>query len=165
MAKIEPDSAQTCRLLEAVSRGDPSALGQLLVRYRPDMQAFVDCHLDPRLRVRVDGSDVVQEAQIEVVRRMDDFLKRRPMPFHLWVRRTAYERLLNLRRDHRKRARRSVDRCVPGRVIQSRAGSFTISECRWVCAARGRPQAIRFARFECRAWFPALTILARRLQR
>ncbi len=112
MANIEPDSAQTCRLLEAVSRGDPSALGELLVRYRPDMQAFVDCHLDPRLRVRVDGSDVVQEAQIEVVRRMKDFLKRRPMPFHLWVRRTAYERLLNLRRDHRKRARRSVDREV-----------------------------------------------------
>jgi hypothetical protein len=25
---------------------------------------------------------------------MDDFLRRRPMPFHLWVRKTAYERLL-----------------------------------------------------------------------
>lgn len=98
--------------LDAVGRGDQSALGQLLVRYRPDMQALVDCHLDPRLRTRVDGSDVVQEAQMEVVRRMDDFLKRRPMPFHLWVRRTAYERLLNLRRDHRRRARRSVDREV-----------------------------------------------------
>jgi RNA polymerase sigma-70 factor (ECF subfamily) len=34
------------------------------------------------------------------------------MPFHLWARKTAYERLLNLRRDHRKRARRSVDREV-----------------------------------------------------
>src|SRR5687768_4608757 len=31
------------------------------------------------------------------------------MPFHLWVRKTAYERLLDLRRHHR-RARRSVQR-------------------------------------------------------
>jgi RNA polymerase sigma-70 factor (ECF subfamily) len=40
---------------------------------------------------------------------MDDFLKRRPMPFHLWARRTAHARLLDLRRHHR-RARRSVER-------------------------------------------------------
>jgi RNA polymerase sigma-70 factor (ECF subfamily) len=113
MPEVEPDSAQTCRLLEQAGRGDRSALGQLLVRHRPDLQAFVDWHLDPRLRARVDPSDVVQDAQMEVVRRMDDYLRRRPMPFHLWVRRTAYERLLNLRRDHRRRARRSVDREVP----------------------------------------------------
>jgi RNA polymerase sigma-70 factor (ECF subfamily) len=34
------------------------------------------------------------------------------MPFHVWARKTTYERLLNLRRDHRHRARRSVDREV-----------------------------------------------------
>jgi DNA-directed RNA polymerase specialized sigma24 family protein len=97
------------RLLEEVCRGDLEALGQLLDRYRPDLQAFVDCHLNPAIRARVDPSDVVQEAQMEVARRMGDYLKRRPMPFHLWVRRTAYERLLNLRRDHR-RARRHTGR-------------------------------------------------------
>ena len=26
---------------------------------------------------------------------MDDFLSRRPMPFHLWIRKAAYERLLS----------------------------------------------------------------------
>jgi RNA polymerase sigma-70 factor (ECF subfamily) len=50
-----------------------------------------------------------QEAQLEVVRRIDDFLARRPMPFHLWVRKTAYERLLELHKHHR-RARRAVAR-------------------------------------------------------
>ena len=81
----------------------------LLERHRPDVLGFVRLHFDPRLRSRVDPSDVVQEAQLEMARRMDDFLRRRPMPFRLWVRKTAYERMLNLRRDHR-RARRSVDR-------------------------------------------------------
>src|SRR5262249_54174108 len=61
---------------------------------------------------RLDPSDVVQETQLEVVRRLHDFLERRPMPFHLWVRKTAYERLLNLRRDHVEAARRAVGREV-----------------------------------------------------
>jgi RNA polymerase sigma-70 factor (ECF subfamily) len=109
MQAVKPDSAQTCGLLERVGRGDRQALEALLTRYQSDLRAFVEIRLDPRLAARIDPSDVVQEAQLEVVRRMDDFLRRRPMPFHLWVRRTAYERLLDLRRHHR-RARRSVDR-------------------------------------------------------
>ena len=44
---------------------------------------------------------------------MDDFLAQRPMPFRLWMRKKAYERLLNLRRDHLLREKRSVRREVP----------------------------------------------------
>jgi RNA polymerase sigma-70 factor (ECF subfamily) len=111
MAGVKPDSAETCDLLDRVRQRDGQALERLLVRYRPDLRAFIDLRLDPRLRRRVDPSDVVQETQLEAVRRMDDFLKRRPMPFHLWIRKTAYERLLNLRRDHH-RARRAPEREV-----------------------------------------------------
>jgi RNA polymerase sigma-70 factor (ECF subfamily) len=113
MADVRPDSAQTCALLEQVHLGSPRALDGLLGRCRSDLHAFIDFHLDPQIRQRVDPSDVVQETQLEVVRRMDDYLERRPMPFHLWVRKTAYQRMLQLRRDHRQRARRSVDREVP----------------------------------------------------
>ena len=110
MPEVKADSARTVGLLDQIAAGEPQALHQLLTRFQPDLLAFVDCYLDPKLRARFSGSDVVQEAQLEVVRRMEDFLKRRPMPFHLWVRKTAYQRLLNLKRDHRRRARRSVDR-------------------------------------------------------
>lgn len=112
MPKRNTDSAQTSALLERIIKGDRQALEQLLARGRPQLRDFVDYHLDPRLRARLDPSDVVQEVQLEVVRRMDDYLQRRPMPFHLWMRKTAYERLLNLRRDH-QRARRAIDREVP----------------------------------------------------
>jgi RNA polymerase sigma-70 factor, ECF subfamily len=111
MAQAPADSAHTSDLLEQVGRGDPHALGLLLARHRPALESFVACHLDPRLRARLDPSDVVQETQMEAIKRMDDFLSRRPMPFALWLRKTAYERLLNLRRDHR-RGRRSVEREV-----------------------------------------------------
>jgi len=106
---IKPDSAETLRLLEQAGQGDAAAVEALLRRHRPDVLDFVRLHFDPRLRPRVDPLDVVQEAQLEMARRMKDFLRRRPMPFRLWARKTAYERMLNLRRDHR-RARRSVSR-------------------------------------------------------
>jgi RNA polymerase sigma-70 factor (ECF subfamily) len=109
MPELKPDSAQTCILLESVTRGDRQALEELLARHRPNLRAFVEVRLDARLATRLDPSDVVQEAQLEVARRMDDFLRRRPMPFHVWIRKTAYERLLDLRRHHH-RARRSVER-------------------------------------------------------
>jgi RNA polymerase sigma-70 factor (ECF subfamily) len=110
MTDVKPDSAQTCGLLGQLAQGHRQALGDLLQRYRRRLHAFVEARLDPRVRARVDPSDVVQEVQLEVAQRMGDFLDRRPMPFHLWVRKTAYERLLKARRDHRQRARRSVDR-------------------------------------------------------
>ncbi len=117
MPEVKADSAATCALLERLRHGDSAALDELLARSRPALRDFVEFHLDPRLRARVDPSDVVQETQLELVRRMDDFLRKRPMPFRLWMRRKAYERLLNLRRDHLTRQRRSVLReaAVPDR--------------------------------------------------
>jgi RNA polymerase sigma-70 factor (ECF subfamily) len=110
MPAIEPDSAETSSLLERIGQGDSQALESLLERQRDRMQRFVELRMDRRLRARLDPSDVVQEAQMEITRRMEDFLRRRPMPFHVWARKTVYERLLNLQRDHLRRHKRSVQR-------------------------------------------------------
>jgi RNA polymerase sigma-70 factor (ECF subfamily) len=112
MPEIRQDSTQTRALLDRVGQHDPRALGELLDRHRGELRDFVDFHLDPRLRARLDPSDVVQETQAELARRIDDYLANRPMPFRLWLRKKAYERLLNLRRDHVTRAKRSVRREV-----------------------------------------------------
>jgi RNA polymerase sigma-70 factor (ECF subfamily) len=112
MSAVQPDSAETCDLLERVGAGEARALDRLLRRHRRELRAFVEVHLDPRLRARVDPSDVVQDTQLEAVRRMDDYLRRRPMPFRLWIRKQAFERMLRLRRDHLERGRRSVKREV-----------------------------------------------------
>jgi RNA polymerase sigma-70 factor, ECF subfamily len=112
MPEVKPDSAQTSALLQRVGQGDAQALERLLKRHRPQLHDFIELHLDRRLRTRLDPSDVVQETQLEMVRRMDDYLHKRPIPFHLWQRKKAYERMFNLRRDHLGRARRSVNREV-----------------------------------------------------
>ena len=112
MPSAESDSQETEVLLEQAAAGDSLARERLLQRHRPRLREFVEVHLDPALRARLDASDVVQEAQLEVARRLPDFLRRRPMPFRLWLRTTAYERLLMLRRRHRGAARRAVSREV-----------------------------------------------------
>jgi RNA polymerase sigma-70 factor (ECF subfamily) len=106
---MRPDSEQTRGLVDLVRRGDKQALAQLLVRYRPEVHAYVDARLDPRVRARESASDVVQMTLTEVARRMDDYLRREPMPFHVWVRRTAHDRLDKAHRFHRQK-KRSVDR-------------------------------------------------------
>lgn len=112
MAPIDPDSRETQALLAQAVGGDPQACERLFERHRPRLHDFVDTHLDPQLRARLDASDVVQDALLEMARRLPDFLQRRPMPFRLWLCKTAYERLLMLRRRHVGAARRSVRREV-----------------------------------------------------
>jgi RNA polymerase sigma-70 factor (ECF subfamily) len=110
MTEPDADSEETGRLLDEVRSGDQSAFDRLLARHRPALRRFIDFRFDPRVRARVDPSDVVQETELEAYRRVDDFLRRRPMPFPAWLRKTAYERLLKLRRYHVEAARRSVGR-------------------------------------------------------
>jgi RNA polymerase sigma-70 factor (ECF subfamily) len=112
MAEPEPDSFETERMLQQLGTGNEQAFDQLFGKHRSALRRFVALRLDPRLRPRVDPSDVVQETQLEAFRRLPDYLERRPMPFRLWLRKTAYERLLKTHRHHAETARRSVAREV-----------------------------------------------------
>jgi RNA polymerase sigma-70 factor (ECF subfamily) len=113
MEEVQPDSSQTQRLLEKVQGGDRQAFDQLFVLHRTYLRQIVELRLDPRLRARVDPSDVVQEAHLEAFRRLRTYLQERPMPFRLWLRQIAYDRTLKARRHHLGAARRAVGREVP----------------------------------------------------
>jgi RNA polymerase sigma-70 factor (ECF subfamily) len=106
------DSAETRRLLDQVRTGDRHAFEQLLAQHRAYLRQFVELRLDLKLRPRVDPSDIVQEAQIEALRRLQGYLDQAPMPFRLWLRQLAHDRLLMMRRRHVKAARRTVDQEV-----------------------------------------------------
>jgi RNA polymerase sigma-70 factor (ECF subfamily) len=106
------DSAETHGLLELARAGDRAAFDRLFALHRPYLCQVVALRLDHRLRARVDPSDVVQEAQMEAYRRLPDYCARRPMAFRLWLRKTACERLLMLRRFHLGAGRRAAGREV-----------------------------------------------------
>lgn len=106
------DSDQTGELLDQAAGERPEAVEQLLARHRPWLRQLVALRLDRRVRGRIDPSDVVQEAQMEASRRLQEYLRDRPMPFRLWLRQIAYDRLVMLHRQHVGAARRSVAREV-----------------------------------------------------
>lgn len=113
MDLLAQDLGETERLLDRARAGDRQAVESLLGGHRPYLQRFVALRLDVKLRSRVDASDVVQEAQIEALRRLDDYLEQPALPFRLWLRQIAYDRLLMLRRHHVEAARRTVERDRP----------------------------------------------------
>ena len=90
--------------------GEKSAFDRLFTLCEGQLRRFVDLRLDPKLRPRVDPSDVVQEAHLEAVRRLDDFLENPALPFKLWLRQITLDRLLMMRRRHVGAARRSLAR-------------------------------------------------------
>jgi RNA polymerase sigma-70 factor (ECF subfamily) len=69
--------------------------------------------LDKKIQRRVDVSDVVQEVFIQASRRLKEYLRNPTMPFHLWLRHIAKDRIIDAHRRHRRSARRSVDRERP----------------------------------------------------
>jgi RNA polymerase sigma-70 factor (ECF subfamily) len=52
----------------------------------------------------------VQDVLIEAHRRLKSYLDNPGMPFHLWIRQIAQDRLIDAHRRHRVSAKRSVDR-------------------------------------------------------
>ena len=113
MEEVQPDSSHTEKLLEQVQGGDRHAFDQLFASHRAYLRQIVELRLDPRLRARVDPSDVVQEAHLEAFRRLSAYLRQRPMPFRLWLRQIAYDRTLKARRRHLGAARRAVTSELP----------------------------------------------------
>jgi RNA polymerase sigma-70 factor (ECF subfamily) len=99
-------------LMKRAGRGDAAARQQLLELHRDRLRRMVAVRLDRRLAARIDPSDVVQETLAGAVRGLSDYLRHRPMPFYPWLRRLAWERLVELQRRHIA-ARRSVAREAP----------------------------------------------------
>jgi RNA polymerase sigma-70 factor (ECF subfamily) len=101
---------RTPELLERAAHGDDSARHELLELYRDYLRRMVAARLDRRLAPRVDPSDVVQEALADAARRMDEFLRTRPLSFSGWLRQIAVERLIDTHRRHVLSQRRSITR-------------------------------------------------------
>jgi RNA polymerase sigma-70 factor (ECF subfamily) len=110
---VWPDADQTAELLAGAQAGDQSAVNQLLDRHRSAVHRMIGLRLDQKIQRRVDVSDVVQEVFIEASRRLPEYLRNPAMPFHLWLRHIAQDRIIDAHRRHRGSAKRSVDRERP----------------------------------------------------
>jgi RNA polymerase sigma-70 factor (ECF subfamily) len=94
------ESNESIELRRRAERGDESALLELFARHRDRLKRMVKLRLDRRLQGRLDASDVLQEACIDVARRAREYLSSPSMPVFLWLRWITGQKLLVLHRRH-----------------------------------------------------------------
>jgi RNA polymerase sigma-70 factor (ECF subfamily) len=86
--------------IEQLRAGDRQALAALFERYRDRLRRMVELRLDQRLRARLDASDVVQDAYLDVARDLDAYLSDPKLPPLLWLRLHVGRRMATLHRQH-----------------------------------------------------------------
>lgn len=105
-----PEQNVTQELLLLAKGGDRTAINRLLERHRASLRRMVQLRLDKKIASRVDASDIVQDVLLEANDRLPSYLGEAKLPFHLWLRQLAHDRMIEMHRRHRGAKRRSLDR-------------------------------------------------------
>ena len=106
------DSIDSEDLLRRAAAGDETALAALWERHRARLRQMVRLRLDRRLQGRVDPSDVLQDAYLDLAAGLPDYARERPMPTYLWLRLVTGQRLAQVHRQHLGAAMRDAGREV-----------------------------------------------------
>jgi RNA polymerase sigma-70 factor (ECF subfamily) len=107
----DDDECQDDDLICRAAGGDARALAELWGHHRR-LRRMVALRLDRRLQGRVDPSDVLQEAYLDLSDRLPDYARDRPMPPFLWMRLVAGQRLMQAHRHYLGTAMRDAGREV-----------------------------------------------------
>jgi RNA polymerase sigma-70 factor (ECF subfamily) len=94
------NSSETDRLLHQAADGDEQSWSALLGRHAERLRRMVAFRLDQRLQGRIDASDVLQETYLEAWKCLAGYLQDPAMPFFLWLRGIAGNKLRELHRHH-----------------------------------------------------------------
>src|SRR5262245_14565857 len=97
---IASDSDETDDLLQRAAEGAEQAFQKLFSRYRDRLKQMVHLRLSRRLQGRVDDSDVLQEAYLEVAKRLKEYAQAPGLPFFLWLRHLTGLKLVEVHRRH-----------------------------------------------------------------
>jgi RNA polymerase sigma-70 factor (ECF subfamily) len=94
------DASDTAHLVERLRGGDRQALTDLFQHHRDRLRRMVELRMDPRLQGRLDASDVLQDAFLDTVTRLDSYLQSSELAPFLWLRLVVGERLAIYHRRH-----------------------------------------------------------------
>ena len=100
-------------LLRLAAGGDGESWQALVGRSRDRLRRMVAFRPDQRLKGRVDPSDVLQDAYLEAFRDLGTYLSRPEIPFFLWLRGIAGNKLRELHRHRLATRMRDPRREVP----------------------------------------------------
>jgi RNA polymerase sigma-70 factor (ECF subfamily) len=116
------DKPEAALLLDRAAGGDVGAWGALLKCHQARLLEVITFRLDPRLRGRIDASDVMQETFLAATERRDEFFQRWEQPLFLWLRWMSGNPLLVLHRHHLGAQMRDVRREMHSDCVQDESG-------------------------------------------
>ena len=99
-------------LLKQALAGDIPALAALFSQHRDRLKRMVKLRLDRRLQGRVDASDVLQEAYLDLAQRLPEYGREPKFPLYLWMRLVTGQRLAQVHRKHLGAAMRNAEQEV-----------------------------------------------------
>jgi RNA polymerase sigma-70 factor (ECF subfamily) len=106
------DGSEVADLLRRAAAGDEQAVNDLFARHRDRLRAMVRLRLNRRLLGRVDPSDVLQDAFLEVSKHFAEYARDPKLPFFLWLRHITGQKLIAVHRQHLGAQARDADREV-----------------------------------------------------
>jgi RNA polymerase sigma-70 factor (ECF subfamily) len=95
-------------LVDRLRGGDSSALAGLFSHYQRRLRRMIEVRLDRRVGSRISASDVLQETYLDATKRVRHFLRKPDLPFYVWLRMVAVQRLAEVHRQHLGAQRRST---------------------------------------------------------
>lgn len=127
----------------------PEVSAEALERYRAYLRLLAGLHLDPRLRARVDPSDIVQQTYVQAQQAWGQFRGRSDAELAAWLRQILARNLAHAARDH-GRDRRDVAR---ERSLEAALDASSVRLEGWLAADQSSPsqradrneQALRLA--------------------
>jgi RNA polymerase sigma-70 factor (ECF subfamily) len=124
-AETDPEIAALVARLQA---GDDNALAELFHLHREKLRRMVQLRLDHRLAGRVSPSDVLQEAYIDALKRVEHYFEKPDQPFFGWLRLVVGQRLADVHREHLAQ-KRNASREVPIYSGGAAAASACLAAC------------------------------------
>src|SRR5262249_56524949 len=101
MAASSHDSTdESTVLLQRAAGGDSQAVQELFALHRDRLKRMVHLRLSRRLQGRVDDSDVLQEAFLDISKRLQEYAADPKLPFFLWLRHMTGLKLAEVHRRH-----------------------------------------------------------------
>src|SRR5438309_3183680 len=100
MAGNISESRDDMELLQKAAAGDVDALRDLFGRHRERLKRMVHLRLNRRLQGRVDDSDVLQEAYLDIARKLPAYAAAPRLPLFLWLRHITGLKFTEVHRRH-----------------------------------------------------------------
>jgi RNA polymerase sigma-70 factor (ECF subfamily) len=106
------DGSENADLIRRASEGDQLALNQLFDTHRERLQRMIRLRIDRRIQGRLDSSDVLQEAYIDVFRNLPKYVNAPSTSFFIWLRNIVGLKLAEVHRQHLGTQKRDAKREV-----------------------------------------------------